>query len=200
MPKELKGIILGVVTLFFTGCMSHWTDDQINFHPEVKIDSSTIGSGKSIRLTVLDDRLDTILGYQYNDFDIYNPNAKGAPIRTKVDIEAELKKSIENGLKKIGFTIGSESQSNELRVELRHVNSSAVSQGFTGTVYTEAAIKAFCFISDDIEYEQFYRGNDTIEKFLTPSEEENAKFINDTVSKTLKKIFDDRMLLKCLSS
>ena len=75
-----------------------------------------------------------------------------------------------------------------------------VTQGIvTGTLRTEAALKGICNTTVNRKYEHLYRGTDEEQIFFYQFAKENAAHINNSLTKVIALLLDDKDLISCLA-
>jgi len=181
-------IVLAVLT---SGCA--FTPQVIALKPSISKPVRMIGQDNPVKVTVLDERTNSVLGSRA-------VQGHGADITVGGDLAAIVRSAICDGLQQQGFTILSEPSANsrELRVEIRNL-SYTISQGFwMGGLRVECSLKSISYNGLNPLYEKFFRGELTENVGRVPSESENEEYVNTAVSKAIDLLLQDEQLMKSL--
>ena len=183
-----------VIILIFSGCA--FTPQAVSLKPDVKVRSGNIGSNKSIKLKVIDERTKTTLGTRA-------PNM-GADLTIEGNVVNIVSDSLRKGLLAQGFQIANNSDKGstklkELRVELRALEYRAIQGLFSGTLKTEAAMKGICVVDLLRPYEKLYRGEHEETILVVQGADSNNKYINLALSHAINNLLRDSSLLQCIA-
>lgn len=191
MKKVLfLGVMLLIVTMS-TGCA--WTKQHIQLNPQLDDVSSNFGQGLEVGVKVTDERTDRILGHR-------SVGAVGAEMTIDDHPEEVVKATIIKSLKSNGFTPVEydPSLARNLKVEIRDIKF-YISMGFwTGGVHTNAAVKAVA-TNNGSTHEEFYREENERRVAFVPGDKENARDVNETLSRCLQQLHHDQKLMGFLS-
>ncbi len=176
-----------VMLLIISGCT--FVSQQATIDPEVEVARSDTGKGRTVALSVQDERADKTLGRRGTGA------MSGAAITSDQDVAEIFLEEISKGLAARGFQPVSPSEKADisLLVELRELKYSTSMGFWTGGVHMNAAMKV------EVEtkagtYEEFYRVDEEQRKFFVNFADENEAIINAAVSDLIQKFFDDRKL------
>jgi len=87
-----------------------------------------------------------------------------------------------------------------LKVEIRDLKYE-VDQGFwSGTLHAQCAMKALCQVGPGKPFEKLFRGEHQESVQVVQNAEENIRYVNDAVSKTINELLNDPELDQCLSA
>lgn len=185
-------ILLIVSVLLSSGCA--YTSQAVTLKPEIQPPSVSIGQGKPVLLTVVDERPRSTLGTR-------GVRGVGAEITVAGDLTGTVRNSLADGFQHQGFkpTSDKPTDGRELRVEIRNLDY-RVTQGFwSGTLNTECGLKATCIIGSARPYEQLYRGEFEESIQFAQTAEANEKYINSAVSRAINLLLQDSRLSRCLA-
>jgi uncharacterized lipoprotein YajG len=152
-----------------------------------------VGQGQPVKVTVLDERTNSVLGSRA-------VQGRGAEITVGGDLATIVREAICDGLQRQGFKILVDPSANnrELRVEIRNL-SYTISQGlWLGGLRVECSLKSICYDGSNPLYEKFYRGELTENVGRVPTESENVEYVNTAISRAIDLLLQDEQLIKSL--
>lgn len=190
---KMLPVILLLVGAITSGC-AFATHKAVVVNPNVSVMESDMGQGKMILTNVADERPRSTLGTR-------GVRGVGSEISVEGDVRLPIKKSINHGLKRTGFspveTLPADGR--ELRVEIRNLDYTVIQGFWAGTLRTECGLKAVCVIGNNRPYENLYRGDYEESIQVIQSEEANERYINLAVSKAINALLKDQQLMQCLA-
>jgi len=190
----MRAYWIGVVVLLMimSGCA--FAPQAVKINPEAKIASTTDGQGKSVFVTVIDERPRKTLGTR-------GVKGVGAEITLDCDLPLIIRESLTNGLRQLGFTPTSDkpSEPRQLRAEIRNLDYEVLMGFWSGTVRTAFGLKATCILGTNRPYERLYLGEFRESVQVVQGQEANERYINAAVSSALNELFQDPLLSKCLA-
>ena len=132
----LNAAIVGAIA---AGCA--FTPHSIVLKPDVQVAPSSVGAGRVLLVTVVDERPKSTLGTR-------GVRGVGAEITLQGDPQAVVQTSVNDGLRKQGFapTADRPADGRELRVEIRTIDYGVTQGLFGGNLRTEAGLKAVCIL------------------------------------------------------
>ena len=170
------------------------TPQTVQLKPDIQLKVGDVAKGREITVVTVDERTRSVIGNR-------TVGAMGANITTEEDVAAIIHTSIVDGLRKKGFAIKTSlnpADPRELRAEVRNIEYTVTPGIFSGTLRTEAAIKAVCNINKNREYEHLYRAEVSDWILVVQFAEANEKRINESLSKVIQTMLDDDQLITCL--
>jgi uncharacterized lipoprotein YajG len=199
--KTIKQVIqIGVILASCSsliGCgLRSYSQDNIPVSPSVSATNPQDFKGKRVSVIVMDDRDSNTFGTKVGNY------GKGGKISPSNDITSAIKNSLNTSLSAAGAKVVSPSSSTKnLEVKIRSIKYDA----YRGLLHGGVTIET-------IMYARVKRGNQTLyeRRFLTSeesaaahalggkSQQWNTDHINDSISKTLSKILNDRELRRLL--
>lgn len=180
---------LAAVVLSASGCA--FQKQSIRLQPTVDVAASSAGAGKSVMVSVSDERPHSTLGTR-------GVGGIGEQLTLDSDLAATIKTAVVQGLQRQGFAAGDSTQ-NELRVEIRSLDY-AVNSGFwAGKLNVEFALKGICMKGDARPYEQMYRGEFHKNIQVVQGQDSNNQFVNQVVSQAVNALLNDANMTRCLA-
>ncbi len=177
-----------------TGCESAFAPQSVDIFPKVDVQSSQIGAGHTIKLSVIDERPRQTLG-------IRGANQTGSNLTIEGNLSAIVQGALVEGLERQNFkpVDGSGKESRELRVEIRNLDYTVLQEFWYIKLNIDTTLKAFCIQSTQRPYEQLYRGEFVKNVQLIQSREENSSHISSALSTAVNSLLADQKLLACLN-
>jgi uncharacterized lipoprotein YajG len=176
-----------LATLLVAGCATTYQIVPIN----PRIDVSQIparGNGRSLALEVVDTRADPVIGY------------RGAPgDETEITAAPETIRNIRDALERVYTGLGFRvvpplgEADIQLRVELTELTYARETEGLLREINTGATLKATSTMAQRTVTGTYKEGQGK-EGVLKPSMRENARILNDHLSKALQRLAADAQL------
>lgn len=190
MNKSL--IILAMLAVLTPACV--WTPQAVILKPEIQPIHGSIGQGRTVLLTVVDERPRTTLGTRA-------VKGMGAELTVQGDLTSVVRTALADGLQLQGFVITSDKPADgrELRVEIRNLDYGVTMGFWAGSLRTECGLKAICLINSKRHYEHLYRGEHQESVQVVQSAEANEKYLNIALSKAINLLLQDPQLSHCLA-
>ena len=187
-----KKNLLAILVIFgISGCV--FEAQQVYLNPKVNISEKNIGHNSKIFLKVIDDRDTTTIGHKGSY------EGKHAQITSKNSLPVALKQEIVRGLKTYKFKITNNSSNNKkLTVEIRDLEYTTSSGFSSGGVHIKSYIQVIAQ-NNGRRIEKRYRTEKTKSVQIAPNDTTNEKWINETLTETITKLFQDRELMNLLS-
>lgn len=187
MKKSCAAILLA---LALPACAITKMEAKIN--PTVDIAESNIGQGRTVALTVIDERPTKDLGKRA---------AMGAEIEMKDDIATIFQEKIGEGLRRNGFAVvnGTAPGAATLRIDVRSLDYDVNVGWWTGGIDVSASMKAQAKGARE-EYERMYRSNKEDRVVFVPGAKGSNERINTVVSELMRQLLEDRKLLEVLAA
>ncbi len=182
-------VMLGIMG---TGCA--FTPQAVVLRPDMQVTPSSVGQGRSVLLTVVDERPRSILGRR-------GVQGVGAELTVQGDLPTIVRETLSNGLQRQGFSPSPEKpvDGRELRVEIRNLDYSVAMGFWAGTLRTESGLKAICILGTSRPYERLYRGEVEETVMVVQGAEANEAYLNSALSKALNQLLGDSRLSQCLA-
>lgn len=190
--RQLYSLIIGMLLL----CSCALTHQDLILRPDVNVAKSDIGKGRAVKFKTVDERNSSVVGSRgVKGF------ASADIVVTTQDATAVIQTTLVDGLKQKGFSpILQEGSFNYgLRVDIRNLEYGITPGIITGTLRTEAVLKATCTVDGKNLYDQMYRGEETDWILVAQFSESNEKYINSALSKAIQNLLDDPKLQECLA-
>lgn len=187
-----RGILLFALAVISAGCA--FTPQAVNLRPQVQATTGSSGQGRSVLVTVVDERPRSTLGTR-------GARGVGADLTLAQDLPTVVRSAVSDGLQRQGFTPKTEKPDDgrELRVEIRNLDY-GVNVGFwAGTLRTECGLKAICILGTERPYERLYRGEVEETVLVVQGAEANNQYVNEALSKALNELLQDSQLRQCLA-
>ena len=190
MKKSL--IVLAMLAVLTPACA--FTPQAVVLKPEIQPTLGSNGQGRTVLLTVVDERPRNTLGTR-------GVKGMGAELTVQGDLTNVVRTAIADGLQRQGFVITSDKPTDgrELRVEIRNLDYGVTSGFWAGSLRTECGLKAICIIGSARPYEKLYRGEHQESVQVVQSAEANEKYLNSTISKAINSLLQDPQLSHCLA-
>ena len=191
--RALRTPILLLILIVTSGCA--YTPMTVNLTPDTMVTTSDIGNGKTVYLTVADERESDTVG---------NRGAammKGAKITLEQDLSAVVQSALIEMLQKKGFDVrhdGTYGMHPSLKVDIRGLEYSTSTGFWTGGVQVTAALKATVEAETE-RYENFYRFDNEDRVVVVPGADSNNERINAALNDVLHQLIRDRKLLEMLA-
>ena len=192
--SAVRTSILFSVLLITTGCAN--VPMTVNLTPDTVVSSSDIGNGKTIYLTIRDERVDSNIGHRGSV-----GTQHGARITLEQDLSVVVQSALTEMLTTKGFDIRYDSDDglhSELRVDIRGLSYSTSQGSRDGGVEVTAALKSTA-TGESETYENFYRTNSVYRVTFVPGEDSNNEWINAALNDVLHQLMRDRKLLEVLA-
>jgi hypothetical protein len=175
-----------------SGCA--WTAQHVNLKPTLDISPGSVGKGRTIYVSVDDERPSQILGHKVP--------AGGGEIKPVQEPATVVQEAFVSGLGQLGFANATKPSEGvpQLDVELRAIDYK-VTQGFwSGGLYVDVALKALCKIGPTVHYDSLYRGHHEENIQVAQSQTNNESYINDALSQAINTALRDPRLIDCLAA
>jgi len=189
----LRILVLLLTLIVASGCA--YTPMTVTLAPDTMVTTSDIGNGKTVYLTVADERESDTVG---------NRGAammKGAKITLEQDLAAVVQSALIEMLQKKGFDVshdGAYGMRPSLKVDIRGLEYSTSTGFWTGGVQVTAALKATVEAETE-RYENFYRFDNEDRVVVVPGAESNNERINAALNDVLHQLIRDNKLLELLA-
>jgi len=177
--------------LYFSGCSQM---HSVTIDPALPVSRSDIGQNKPVAFKVIDSRPGNLIAKWEGRFSFRS--FKIAPDEDLADV---LHSKIEKGLQITGFIPKRYSiqQTRALTVEILQLKSAYNEKGPRLGVKVRSVLRAQCN-NNSRAYKKDYSKRIT-RNSISPSSFPNETLVNAAISGALKKMFADRLLLKCLT-
>ncbi len=188
----MKRIVVYICLLFLVSACAY-TPQQATLEVTPEIAKANIGAGKTVAVSVVDERLEKSLGHRGTAY------GKAAAITTDQDLTKVIREAFYKALTSKGFKPVSTLQKadKKLETELRHFEYSTSTGFWTGGIHVKGAMKVYA--SGSPKYENMYRIEKEERVVLVPGAESNERILNEGLTMLVEKIFQDEALLNVLS-
>lgn len=168
------------------------TKMEAKLDPMVDVAESNVGQGRTVALSVIDERPSRDIGKRA---------AVGASIEMKADIAAIFQEKIGEGLRRHGFSVvnGASPDAATLRIDVRSLDYDVSTGWWTGGIDVSAAMKARAQGALE-EYERLYRANKEDRVVFVPGAKGSNERINAVVADLLRQLFEDQKMLEVLAA
>jgi len=190
--KPLPLLIVVLASFLVTSCAL--TPQSVTLRPKVEVAATSLGQGRTVGVTVVDERPRSIVGYR-------GVGTMGATITTAGDPPSAVQAALADGLRRHGFNpvMGQVPEGRELRVEIRGLDYTLSQAVFGSTLRTESTLKGICVIGSTRPYEGTYRGEYEESIHIVPSDSANEEYLNLVLSRAIQRLFQDTQLIQCLA-
>ena len=190
--KPLPLLIVVLASFLVTACAL--TPQSVTLRPKVEVAATSLGQGRTVGVTVVDERPRSIVGYR-------GVGTMGATITTAGDPPSAVQAALADGLRRHGFNpvMGQVPEGRELRVEIRGLDYTLSQAVFGSTLRTESTLKGICVIGSTRPYEGTYRGEYEESIHIVPSDSANEEYLNLVLSRAIQRLFQDTQLIQCLA-
>lgn len=197
----MKTLPLALVFASFLGTSCALTPQSVTLRPKVEVAATILGQGRTVGLTVVDERPRSIVGYRGVGGGAYGGYGFGATITTAGDLPSVVQASLANGLKRHGFNpvTGQVPEGRELRAEIRGLDYTISQAIFSHTLRTESTLKGICVIGTTRPYEKTYRGEYEENFHIVPTDSANEEYLNLVLSLAIQSLLQDTQLIQCLA-
>jgi len=188
--KRLAFVAFAAVAL--TGCA--YNAQTVNLAPTIDVTGSTVGSGISVQVSVIDDRASKSLGRRGGG---YGPAAE---ITAEGDIAAVVRERVTSGLQRKGFSVGQQPGASgpRLEVQIRLLDYGTSTGFWTGGVQIQSTLKAEASNGGE-SFEKLYRSDREERVAVVPAAEKNAEWLNRALSESLNEMLNDAELMAFLA-
>lgn len=188
MIKQISGVLL--VLFFLGGCAI--SPQSIQLNPSVTVPQSNMGQGRSINLTVVDQRKVKALGSRGG---IY---ARTALVTIDGGPEEPIRQELAGALSGYGFNvINAVNADINLNIDIETLGYESVGNTFPKQVKNNILLKATC-TKNGSEFSSRYAANKVEELLVEPTAGQNERMINSLVSRGLSALMTDQRLLDFL--
>lgn len=190
---KLGKLMMGAVVLVqCAGCA--WQAQAVKITPELKSTSTLSGNGKTVELSIADERPSKTIGQR-------GVSGVGADMTVDGDLEKIVRDALVAGLAKHNFALGGNARSaaSKLHIEIRNLSSKNIMGFWAGTLRDEFGLKAFCKSDSGAEYQKMYNGVFETSIQVVPTGEANNKYVSSAVSDGVNQLVNDDGLLSCLA-
>jgi uncharacterized lipoprotein YajG len=179
------------VLLYFTGCSQRHT---LMIDPALPVSRSDVGQNKPVGFKVIDSRPSNLIAKWKGWF-----NLRSFEIAPEGDLAEVLHQKVEKGLQSIGFVPRRYSiqRVRALTVEILQLKSVYHEKRPQRGVRVRSVLRARCD-NNNQTYKKDYQTRIT-RNSIAPTSFPNETLVNAAISGTLKKMFADSRLLKCLT-
>ena len=193
----MKTLPLIVVLASFLGTSCALTPLSVTLRPKVEVAATSLGQGRTVGVTVLDERPRSIVGYRGL---AQGGGPFGATITTAGDPSSTVRAALADGLKRHGFNavMGQIPEGRELRAEIRGLDYTISQAIFASTLRAEFTLKGICVIGSTRPYEGTYRGEHQESIHLDQTDSAIEEYLNLVVSRGIQRLLQDTQLIQCL--
>jgi hypothetical protein len=193
----MKTLPLSVVLASFLGASCALTPLSVTLRPKVEVAATSLGQGRTVGVTVLDERPRSIVGYR--GVGPYGPT--GATITTAGDPSSAVRETLVDGLKRHGFNpvTGQIPEGRELRAEIRGLDYTRSQAIFASTLRAEFTLKGICVIGSARPHEGTYRGQHEESIHIDQDDSGIEEYLNLVSSLAIQRLFQDTQLIQCLA-
>ncbi|WP_416306908.1 YajG family lipoprotein [Neptunicella sp. SCSIO 80796] len=188
--RHLGKALLVISLLIIGGCTTQ--PQQVVLNPVVELIPSKIGQQTSVQVKVIDQRPQQALGVR--------GDTHSALITTNQALAAVFDNEIKKGLVSKGFVISDKaSGTSTLLVTINELNYKTLKGSLTDEVQIKGAIKVQAK-KHRSELNKVYEYEREDEVLVEPGVATNEKWINEALSETLKRLLNDKELLRFLAA
>ena len=189
---KAQPLIVVLTSFLVTSCAL--TPQSVTLRPKVEVAATSLGQGRTVGVTVVDERPRSIVGYR-------GVGTMGATITTAGDPPSAVQAALADGLRRHGFNpvMGQIPEGRELRAEIRGLDYTLSQAIFGSTLRTESTLKGICVIGSTRPYEGTYRGEHEESIHIVPSDSANEEYLNLVLSRAIQRLFQDTQLIQCLA-
>jgi uncharacterized lipoprotein YajG len=195
------GLRLIVVLLAVALAACGYKVQTVEFQPQVTTPASNAGAGRTLSLSVVDDRPDITIGYRQGSL-----GRTAGAIRTDQDLPEVVRAAIADGLSRMQFRVVPLGQPADasLKVELRQLEYQSSSGVLTEGAHARSALKATAVRRPGAAgtaylYERLYRAESEMQSVLPPTASDNRALLNAILSTTIQQLLDDPELIGFLA-
>jgi len=174
---------------------------EVVFQPQVKTAPSNAGGGRTVSLSVIDERPEITIGYRQGAI-----GRTAGIIRTEQDLPAVVRAAIADGLSRMQFQVVPVGQPADasLKVELRQLEYQSASGVLTKGALARSALKATGVRRPGAEgraylFERLYRAENEMQSLLPPTASDNRELLNAILETTIQQLLDDQELIGFLA-
>ena len=190
----MKGLPFVVVLTSFFGTSCALTPLSVTLSPKVEVAATNLGQGRTVGVTVVDERPRSIVGYR-------GVGTMGATITTAGDPPSAVRAALADGLKRHGFNpvTGQIPDGSELRAEIRGLDYTISQAIFSSTLRAEFTLKGICVIGSTRPYEGTYRGEHEESIQIVQTDSGIEEYLNLVSSRAIQRLLQDTQLIQCLA-
>lgn len=193
MGRWMKPAVFLLVLGVLQGCafMPH----KISFSPHAEIRQVDIGQGKTVLLSVVDDRVDKMIGRRGTLY------GGAAEISSTQDLENLIRTEVASGLRQKGFkpVFAPEDSPRRLSVEIQLIEYTASFGFITGGIHGKVALKASATAGGK-NFDYIYRAHRERRAIFVPTAGSDQRTMNEAMTMVLEELFADERLWAILAS
>lgn len=178
----MRTLLAVIAALALAGCAL--SPQTINVQPLIAVPPSAVGQGRTVSVAVADDRTSTAIGSRGG---VYRESSRIEPAN---DVGEAIRRQLESGMAQQGWKVVGLDAGTVLRVHIEQL-AYIVPEG---AVATGADIKVALRVEalrGERRLETTYRSATTRRFPVAPTASQNEAWINETLSETLQRFFDD---------
>ena len=189
---KASSLLVVLASLVSTSCAL--TPLSVTLRPKVEVAATSFGQGRTVGVTVVDERPRSIVGYR-------GVGTMGATITTAGDPPSAVRAALADGLRRHGFTpvVGQVPEGRELRAEIRGLDYTISQAIFGGTRRAESTIKGICVMGSTRPYEGTYRGEHEESLHIAQTDAAIEADLNRVLSQAIQRLLQDAQLIQCLA-
>lgn len=157
-----------------------YTPQQLTYAPTVNVEQR-IANNDKINVSVEDKRDSQQLGYRSKD------NKHDNPITPSNKLSQAIADATQKALNEQGFVISSEEENTQLHIIIESLNYEALD---SNSIKLKAVLRSEIKQAEE-KFSSRYVTESTHDSLITPSAARNEEMVNDILSKTLQRLFDD---------
>lgn len=183
--KKIRYFAIMLAVILLGGCAQ--TTNIVSLQPSPSIQSSNIGSGKTVTVSVLDERSQS-LDAQY----------AAAKIDPSQNVSQIFTDQINQGLAAKGFNTTATMAANQLTAKIVSINYSAASSYLGQNSQTVVALQVIA-TNKNGTYSKTYRASSYSDAYLTATRSDAYEQVNNALNKVLTNLLSDQGLLQFLA-
>ena len=190
----MRSVVVVSILVVLSGC-AFSPQAPVVVKPELAAHQGSVGAGKTVYVSVVDERPSKVLGTR-------GVRGVGAELTAADNFVDSVRDSVSQGLRDEGFTIAAEvpPDGRALKVEVRDLEYNVIMGFWSGTLRAQCALNAICQVGQTRPYDKLFRGEHEESVQVVQGTDANVRYINDAVSKAVNQLVDDPELSQCLAT
>jgi uncharacterized lipoprotein len=187
----MRSILIPLYLMLLSGCAL--SPQVIEISPELVYENTSATHSKPISIQVNDIRTTTQLGSRGGVY------SETAILTTGPEMTNNIYKELVDAFTSLGYRVSENQTLPNLIVSIANITYTNQKKTAANTILVRAAAKVMCKNQQNI-MDNEYTITDRKDFINTPSDKDNIKLVNSTLSSAISRLFQDDKLLACLEN